>query len=208
MGFRKGHGPQDIGVTLRQPVSKVILVRVGFILFLSFSLPFSFCLPLSLQSRLYKGYKYFWYDVRVMDLCLVQRFIPLYSSSFVDPRALKYVSLSPFILAIRRGRKSKLKLSLKVSLESRVHPMSSSTNLVTGVKGMWKARIWRVFGFKYIPQIETGFTHSHSYSTYLFIIECVMNHIYRHIYVPVAQWLEHCISNAKVVGSIPREHMY
>ncbi len=26
--------------------------------------------------------------------------------------------------------------------------------------------------------------------------------------VPVAQWLEHCISNAKVVGSISREHMY
>ncbi len=24
--------------------------------------------------------------------------------------------------------------------------------------------------------------------------------------VPVAQWLEHCISSAKVVGSIPREH--
>ncbi len=27
-------------------------------------------------------------------------------------------------------------------------------------------------------------------------------------YVPVAQWLEHCVSSAKVVGSIPREHMY
>ncbi len=26
--------------------------------------------------------------------------------------------------------------------------------------------------------------------------------------VPVAQWLEHCISSAKVVGSIPRDHMY
>ncbi len=26
--------------------------------------------------------------------------------------------------------------------------------------------------------------------------------------VPVAQWLEHCISSAKVVGSIPREHTY
>ncbi len=26
--------------------------------------------------------------------------------------------------------------------------------------------------------------------------------------VPVAQWLEHCVSSAKVVGSIPREHMY
>ncbi len=26
--------------------------------------------------------------------------------------------------------------------------------------------------------------------------------------VPVAQWLEHCISSAKIVGSIPREHMY
>ncbi len=26
--------------------------------------------------------------------------------------------------------------------------------------------------------------------------------------LPVAQWLEHCASSAKVVGSIPREHMY
>ncbi len=26
--------------------------------------------------------------------------------------------------------------------------------------------------------------------------------------IPVAQWLEHCVSSAKVVGSIPREHMY
>ncbi len=26
--------------------------------------------------------------------------------------------------------------------------------------------------------------------------------------VPVAQWLEHCASSTKVVGSIPREHMY
>ncbi len=26
--------------------------------------------------------------------------------------------------------------------------------------------------------------------------------------VPVAQWLEYCVSSAKVVGSIPREHMY
>ncbi len=28
------------------------------------------------------------------------------------------------------------------------------------------------------------------------------------ICVPVAQWLEHCVSSAKVVGSIPREHIY
>ncbi len=26
--------------------------------------------------------------------------------------------------------------------------------------------------------------------------------------VPEAQWLEHCVSSANVVGSIPREHMY
>ncbi len=26
--------------------------------------------------------------------------------------------------------------------------------------------------------------------------------------VPVVQWLEHCVSSAKVVGLIPREHMY
>ncbi len=30
---------------------------------------------------------------------------------------------------------------------------------------------------------------------------------YVHIFVPVAQWLEHCVSSAKVVGSIPREHI-
>ncbi len=28
------------------------------------------------------------------------------------------------------------------------------------------------------------------------------------VYVPVAQWLEHCVISAKVVGSIPREHTY
>ncbi len=28
------------------------------------------------------------------------------------------------------------------------------------------------------------------------------------ISVPVAQWLEHCVNSAKVVGSIPREHTY
>ncbi len=27
-------------------------------------------------------------------------------------------------------------------------------------------------------------------------------------HVPVAQWLEYCVSSAKVVGSIPREHTY
>ncbi len=27
-------------------------------------------------------------------------------------------------------------------------------------------------------------------------------------HVPVAQWLEHCVSSAKVVGSIPREHTH
>ncbi len=26
--------------------------------------------------------------------------------------------------------------------------------------------------------------------------------------VPVALWLEHCVSSAKVAGSIPREHTY
>ncbi len=25
--------------------------------------------------------------------------------------------------------------------------------------------------------------------------------------VPVAQWLEHCVSSTKVVGSIPRKHI-
>ncbi len=30
----------------------------------------------------------------------------------------------------------------------------------------------------------------------------------RVICVPVAQWLEHCASSTKVVGSTPREHIY
>lgn len=49
--FRGGQGLQDIGVTLRQPVSQVILVLTGFAVFLTFPL-----LPLSLQSHLYKSY--------------------------------------------------------------------------------------------------------------------------------------------------------
>lgn len=180
MGFRRGQGMQYIGVKLRQPVSKVILVLVGFILFLSFSLPFVLCLPLFLQSRLYKGYKHFWYDVRVMDLCLVQRFIPLYSSPFVDPRALKYVSLSPFILAIRRGRKSKLKLSLKVSLEPRVHPMSSSTNLLSSVKDMGKGQHLKGLWFLICPLHQNWFYPlSFMHILHIFIIESVMSHIYR-----------------------------
>ncbi len=34
---------------------------------------------------------------------------------------------------------------------------------------------------------------------------CILFFVFR---VPVAQWLEHCVSSAKVVGSIPREHTY
>ncbi len=43
---------------------------------------------------------------------------------------------------------------------------------------------------------------------YMFVCVCVYIYIYIYIYVPVAQWLEHCVSSAKVVGSIPWEHMY
>ncbi len=39
------------------------------------------------------------------------------------------------------------------------------------------------------------------------VISYIYIYIYIYIYsVPVAQWLEHCVSNAKVVGSIPREN--
>ncbi len=34
----------------------------------------------------------------------------------------------------------------------------------------------------------------------------VRKHAHKLCCVPVAQWLEHCVSNAKVMGSIPREH--
>ncbi len=33
-------------------------------------------------------------------------------------------------------------------------------------------------------------------------------HLRISVSVPVAQWLDHCVSSAKVVGSIPREHTY
>ncbi len=33
-------------------------------------------------------------------------------------------------------------------------------------------------------------------------------HVIPLISVPVAQWLEHCVISAKVVGLIPREHTY
>ncbi len=45
---------------------------------------------------------------------------------------------------------------------------------------------------------QTGFRPSHITETALINNHCV----------PVAQWLEHCVSSAKVVGSIPREYMY
>ncbi len=38
-----------------------------------------------------------------------------------------------------------------------------------------------------------------------FIYYSVISGIYG---VPVAQWLKHCVSSAKVVCSIPREHTY
>ncbi len=44
-------------------------------------------------------------------------------------------------------------------------------------------------------------------------IQILTNSLYKYkvLYkncVPVVQWLEHCVSSAKVVGSIPREHTY
>ncbi len=34
-------------------------------------------------------------------------------------------------------------------------------------------------------------------------------YMYMYVYsVPVAQWLEHCVNSAKLVGSIPREHTH
>ncbi len=46
-------------------------------------------------------------------------------------------------------------------------------------------------------------------SLYKKIFKCVVIEVEKILYsVPVAQWLEHCVSSAKVVGSIPREHTY
>ncbi len=46
-------------------------------------------------------------------------------------------------------------------------------------------------------------------STYIYTYIYMYIHTYIHIYcVPVAQWLDHCVNSAKVVGSIPREHTY
>ncbi len=52
-----------------------------------------------------------------------------------------------------------------------------------------------------------------NYVTYLLFMESNVLHYFCVTFshlgcVPVAQWLEHCVSNAKVVGSIPREHTY
>ncbi len=41
----------------------------------------------------------------------------------------------------------------------------------------------------------------------LFLAEPIEK-IWREDCVPVAQWLEHCVSSAKVVASITREHTY
>ncbi len=47
---------------------------------------------------------------------------------------------------------------------------------------------------------------------YLTFFQVAKNALVDTCYVPdpqcVAQWLEHCVSSTKVVGSIPREHMY
>ncbi len=40
------------------------------------------------------------------------------------------------------------------------------------------------------------------------VIIIINNNVFTFSHVPVAQWLEHCVSSAKVVGSIPREHTY
>ncbi len=45
-------------------------------------------------------------------------------------------------------------------------------------------------------------------------VDIILNGLFFHkcpsrdIFVPVAQCLEHCVSSAKVVGSIPRERTY
>ncbi len=43
---------------------------------------------------------------------------------------------------------------------------------------------------------------------YLFTTIYFLNSSWNSFGVPVAQWLEHYVSSAKVVGSIPREHIY
>ncbi len=70
---------------------------------------------------------------------------------------------------------------------------------------------------KYYCEFFSGFFYEGS-KEHLFEINLFCNiiyiyiYIYIYMYVPVcscvAQWLEHCVSSAKVVGSIPREHMY
>ncbi len=63
----------------------------------------------------------------------------------------------------------------------------------------------------YLNTVNTAITPETTNLTYaltLCVSVCVCVSVYYvHIFVPVAQWLEHCVSSAKVVGSIPREHI-
>ncbi len=85
-------------------------------------------------------------------------------------------------------------------------------------------KLWRFW----YSQLQKHFLKANSPSVVITgsvncIATCCIN--YRHVYhfmtygmvlpqntlrnrVPVAQWLAHCVSSAKVVGSIPREHTY
>lgn len=70
--------------------------------------------PLPLSSSVQGATQSFWYEVWVMDLCLVQRFLPLFHSPFVEPWAWNMYHC-PFHSSPLR-EKSKLEVSLRESV--------------------------------------------------------------------------------------------
>lgn len=97
--------------------------------------------PLPLSSSVQGATQSFWYEVWVMDLCLVQRFIPLYSKIPLLSLGLEICITVPFIPAL--WGKS---LSLKFLSESRFEMESPSTqchnpaNLIPSARKRWEGK--------------------------------------------------------------------
>lgn len=126
----EGWGRRGLGrwtcsqTTVRQPVSQARPCHAG---------------PLS--SSVQGDTQSFWYEVLVMDLCLVQRFIPLYSKIPLLSLGLEICITVPFIPAL--WGKS---LSLKFLSESRFEMESPSTqchnpaNLIPSARKRWEGK--------------------------------------------------------------------